>query len=365
MPPRTTVNLLMLEVEGMAGPIKIGILRFEHYHANFWTKALTRSDDAIYVGFWEPDDALADAAVEIHGVIRYADIDALIADCDAVAVCSATSGHLPLIEKAARAGKAILCEKPIAHTNEDCRKIAEVIKETGVTFMQSFPKRFDPINHEIRTVLDSNEIGALTMVRIRHGHNHGTLTPGFGEGWFADPSQSGGGTLIDEGVHAADYLRWTFGEPSKVCATISSDTLGLDVEDSAIAIFKWDNGLIGEVTTSWSFAAADTSVEVYGTKGTILLSGVDIASRPNREKDFLKIYRLKDGKGEWTHSQSVPAFKTGVFHEHVAWNFVSALREGRPMPVTLKDGWHAFAMIDAAYKSARSGQFEPIIYPNQ
>ncbi|MGI9388444.1 MAG: Gfo/Idh/MocA family protein, partial [Boseongicola sp.] len=294
----------------MADPIKIGILRFEHYHANFWTKALTSSDDAVYVGFWEPDDSLAAAAIDTHAITRYDNIDALIGACDAIAVCSATAGHLPLIERAARAGKAILCEKPIAHTNADCARIAEIIDETGVTFMQSFPKRFDPVNHEIRAVLDGNEIGDLTMVRVRHGHNHGTLTPGFGEGWFADPAQSGGGTLIDEGVHAADYLRWTFGEPSSVCATISSDILGLDVEDSAIAMFKWDNGLIGEITTSWSYAAADTSVEIYGTKGTILLSGVDIASRPNREKDFLKIYRLKEGGGEWTFSQCVPAFKT-------------------------------------------------------
>jgi len=142
-----------------------------------------------------------------------------------------------LIEAAANKGKAILCEKPIAHTETDCGAIAEIIERCAVTFMQSFPKRFDPINHEIHRILTSEKIGAVTMVRVRHGHNHGTLTPGFSDGWFADPELSGGGTLIDAGIHAIDFLRWTFGHPESVSATISSARLGLKVEDSALAIF--------------------------------------------------------------------------------------------------------------------------------
>ncbi len=348
----------------MADPVRMGILRFEHYHANFWAKAFKQSEDAEIIGFWEPDDGLADMAVATHGLKRYAEIHELIETCDAVAICSATARHLPLIEIAAAAGKAILCEKPIAHTDEDCKRISEIIAQSGVTFMQSFPKRFDPINHEIKDILKSGDLGEVTMVRVRHGHNHGTLTPGFGDGWFADPALSGGGTLIDEGVHAADFLRWVFGDPQSVCASISAATLGLAVEDTALAIFKWQNGLIGEVSTSWSFAAAGTSIEIYGTAGTILLTGVDIASRPSADKDYLKIYKLGESGGEWRTSATVPTFKTGVFHEHVAWSFATALRRGDAMPITLRDGWCAFAMIDAAYRSVTSGRFETITYPD-
>jgi predicted dehydrogenase len=346
----------------MPPPIKVGILRFEHYHANFWTKAFQQSDDADLIGFWEPDDDLAEAAIATHGLRRYTDGDALISACDAVAICSATARHVPLVEQAAVAGKAILCEKPIANTAAGGRAIRDIVAATGVTFMQSFPKRFDPINHEIRDIVASGDLGDITMVRVRHGHNHGTQTPSFGDGWFADPAMSGGGTLIDEGVHAADFLRWVFGDPQSVCATVSSAALGLPVEDSAIALFKWPGGLIGEVSTSWSFAAADTSIDIYGTKGSILLGAVDIASRPNRDKDYLRVFKLDGASGSWRSSATVPAFKTGVFHEHVAWNFATALRSGDPMPVTVEDGWRAFTMIEAAYRSVRSGQFETIKY---
>jgi predicted dehydrogenase len=188
------------------------------------------------------------------------------------------------------------------------------------------------------------------------------LNAAFRSAWFVDPARSGGGTLLDEGIHAADFLRWMFGEPTSVFATVSSRTLGLGVEDTAVATFRYDD-MIAEVATGWCFAAADTSVEIYGTEGTILLSGVDIASRSTRDRDFLRVFRRRGEGGDWTSSPTTPHFRTGIFHEHVAWGFVRALKEVAPMPVTLDDGLRAFAMVDAAYRSVASGRVEPIVMP--
>ena len=210
----------------MADPVRVGVLRFEHYHANFWTKAFKASDDAEYVGFWEPDGAIAKAAAETHGITRFDKLDSLIEACDALAIVSANARHVELVERVAARGKAILCEKPLADTAAGCRRIHDAVTESGVAFMQSFPKRFDPINHELRAVVDSGELGDIAMVRVRHGHNHGTTMPGFEDAWYADPELAGGGTLLDEGVHAADFLRWVFGEPESVSATISSARSG-------------------------------------------------------------------------------------------------------------------------------------------
>ncbi|MGV3651619.1 MAG: Gfo/Idh/MocA family protein [Devosia sp.] len=340
---------------------KIGILGFAHYHANFWTKAFKQSDAVDFVGFWEPDDALADAARSEHGIDRWTERDGLIAACDGLAICSATADHEALIAAVARRrGKWVLCEKPLATSAEAGARIAALAEDAELTVMQSFPKRFDPINAEIRDVLASGALGRITLVRVRHGHSHG-LDPSFGGKWFCDPALSGGGTLIDEGIHAADFLRWCFGEPQSVSATIASP-LGLRVEDSAAATFAYADGMIAEVATSWSFAAADHSIEIYGTGGTLLLSGVDIASRPTREAGFLSIFEREGARKGWRTSPTVPVFKTGVFHEHVAWAFAKALVAGAPVPVTIADGRRAFAMIDAAYRSARSGRREAIAY---
>ena len=337
--------------------LRIALLGVAHYHANFWLRAFMQCDDVVITGVWDDEPARLDAFATRHGVGATSDLAALLKDCDAVAICSTTRDHARLIGAAAAEGRAVLCEKPLATSMADCESIASTVAQSGIGFMQSFPKRFDPINHEIRSLLRRGEIGRVSLCRVRHGHSHG-FDPEFRKGWYVDPELSGGGTLLDEGVHGADFLRWMFGEPLSAFATVSSDGFALPVEDSAAAIFRFEGGLIAELATSWGFAAADTSIEIYGSKGTILLGGVDIASRPTRDRDFLRIFRSETGS--WTSSPTVPNFKTGVFHEHVAWGFVEALREGGPMPVTLEDGHRAFAMIDAAYRSARSGRSEAI-----
>ncbi len=340
-------------------PLRIALLGVQHYHANFWTKAILQSPDAQIAGIWDPDHALAQKFAQSYKVAFEEDRHALLESCDAVAICSATVDHRAFIAAAAKAGKPILCEKPLGVSKEDGEEIRRIIQAAGVAFMQSFPKRFDPVTQVVRDIVNSGDLGTLTLCRVRHGHSHG-LNPEFADAWFVDPAKSGGGTLLDEGIHAADFLRYVFGEPDRTIAMISSGTLDLAVEDTATATFSFANGMLAEVSTGWCFAAADASIEIYGTNGTILLSGVDIASRSTRETGFLKVFRKDRG---WEVLDIVPHFKTGVFHEHVAWAFIQALKDGKTMPTGLDDGLRAFAMIDAAYLSARTGQVQDIVYP--
>lgn len=345
----------------MSQTLTIGLLGVEHYHANFWTKAFQQSEGVTVAGVYDPDASAAAAFAAEYGLAVAADPDALAAACDAVAVCGATSDHLAMVEVAARHGRPILCEKPIAANWRDVAAIRAVVARAGVPFMQSFPKRFDPINAELKAVLDSGRLGRLTLARVRHGHSHG-LSESFKEAWFVDPARSGGGTLLDEGVHAADFLRFAFGEPESVAATISSATLGLAVEDTAVATFRYAGGLIAEVATGWCFAGADNSIEIYGTRGTLLLAGVDLASRDCRDEGFLRVFIRGEAEAGWVASPTVPHFKTGIFHEHVAFAYVEALRKDAAMPVTLDDGQRAFAMIEAAYRAADTGKRQTIDY---
>lgn len=343
----------------MSAKTRIALLGVQHYHANFWAKAFASCDTAEVVGVWDSDETIAAGFATDHGLTHVTDRAALLDDCDAVAICSTTIEHGPLIRAAADAGRAILCEKPLAVSASEGEAIAAHVAKTGVPFMQSFPKRLDPATVALRDIVASGDLGDLTMIRVRHGHSHG-LNPDFRTAWFVDPAKSGGGTLLDEGIHAADFLRFVFGEPARVSAAISSATLNLPVEDTALATFEYEGGPIAEIATGWCFAAADDSIEIYGTKGTALLSGVDIASRPTREAGFLRVFR----NGAWDTDDIVPRFKTGVFHEHVAWTFAEALATGAAMPTGPEDGLRAFAMIDAAYGSARDGVRRAIDWPD-
>ena len=120
-------------------------------------------------------------------------MDRLLDACDAVAICSVTSDHKALIGAAIAARRPILCEKPLAVSVAEGVEICRMFADAGLPFMQSFPKRFDPVTHAIRKVVESGDLGTITMCRIRHGHSHG-LSDDFRKAWFVAPAKSGGGT---------------------------------------------------------------------------------------------------------------------------------------------------------------------------
>lgn len=333
-------------------PLRIGVLSFAHYHANFWSEVFAARQ--VLEGIWDDDSARGREAADRFGTSFDVSLDALLPRCNAVAICSETSRHAELIEAAALERLAILCEKPLGTSLADCERIAGVVEANGAWFMQSFPKRFDPATQRLQRVVASRELGRITLARIRHGHFYG-LQPDFSERWYVRRELAGGGALLDEGVHAADLLALLFGLPHTVIAETSHDALDLEVEDLGIATFRWSSGLIGEIVSSFTFAAADTSIELYGSKGTLILSGVDLASRDITERDWLRHYSVAQAEREWRTVDLVPGFKLGQFHQQNATQFVNALQEGRASPISIQDGVNAVRMIDAAYRSAQSG----------
>lgn len=346
----------------MAGRIRVGLLSFAHPHAAFWSEAFRDSPLAEFVGIWDDDPRRGDEAGRRYGARFWPELPALLDACDAVGITAETVQHARLVEAAAARGRHVLCEKPVATTAEDCDRIARAVGESGIVFMQSFPKRFDPVNHELRRLLGEGELGRIALARVRHGHSHG-LEADFRQGWFADPALGGGGALLDEGVHGADLLRWLFGEPESVTATLSSAALGLPVEDNAVAVFRFPDGLLAELAASWTYVAADNSVELFGTRGTAVLSGVDLGSRDITHDSFLKTYRVGQPERRWTVSPLVPRFKTGGHHHQNPLQFLEALHRGTPPPVTLEDGRRALEMILAAYRAARTGAAQPVPPP--
>ena len=333
-------------------PLRVGVLSFAHYHANFWSEVF--AERGVLAGIWDDDAARGRDAAVRFGTTHHLSLDTLLGESNAVAICSETSRHADLVDGAARRGHAVLCEKPLGTSLEDCERIAQTVADHGLFFMQSFPKRFDPATHRLRDAVQGGELGRITLARVRHGHFYG-LQPDFRERWYVRRALSGGGALLDEGVHAADLLVWLFGLPQTVVAQVSHEALSLEVEDLGIAVFRWESGLIAEIVSSFTFAAADVSVELYGTRGTLLLSGVDLASRDITGDGFMRRYSGDPPEKRWETLEVVPRFKLGAFHQQNAIAFVDALEQGRPPPITVIDGLTACRMIDAAYRSAQSG----------
>jgi predicted dehydrogenase len=334
---------------------RIAILSFAHYHANFWAEAFKRRSDVTLARIWDDDGARGRDAGRRFEVAFVEDLRAALDGVDAVAICSETSRHADLIERAAALGKSILCEKPIATSMADAGRIERAVVASRVLYMQSFPKRLDPVSHELKRVVAEGALGRIHLVRVRHGHFYG-LQEDFKRRWYAKRDLAGGGALLDEGIHGADLICWLFGLPASVIATISSNVLGLEVEDSATALFAYPDGMTAELTASFLFSAADISIEIYGTSGTVLVSGVDLASRDITPADYMRSYIERGGERRWTAHDIVPRFKIGEFHHQNAIAFARCLNEGTPPPATLRDGSNALLMIERAYEAARTGR---------
>lgn len=343
-------------------PVRFGVLSFAMYHANFWSRAVADSDLATLVGIWDDDAERGTAAAAEYGTEYWPDLDALLDACDAVAITSETLNHVELAERAAAKGCHMLLEKPLATTMEGCDRIQAAVEKAGVSFMQSFPKRFDPVNHELKRLIDSGELGRITLMRVRHGHLYGLMSGAAHSGWPEDPVMSGGGSLLDEGVHGADFIRWLFGDPDAVMAAISYP-MGHAVEDLGVAVFTYEDGPICELASSNTFAAGDNSVEIFGTKGTAVVSGIDLASRDVTDGAYLKVCHLTDENLQdvttrrWTVSDIVPRFiTTPQFHQQNPLQFLKALTLGEAPPNTMEDGRRSLQMILLAYESARTGK---------
>ena len=342
----------------LAAP-RIAVLSFAHYHANFWTEAFLADPDASVACIWDDDPARGQEAAGRFKAPFEPDLNLALAGCDAVAICSETSKHPELTRAACAAGRAILCEKPTARTVAEADAMAAAVAAAGVVFMQSFPKRFDPASHALKELVDGGRLGRVHLVRVRHGHFYG-LEPEFRERWYVDKARSGGGALLDEGVHGADLLHWFFGLPASVTAETASPVAGLAVDETATALFRYPDGLMAELTASFLLPAADTSIEIYGTRATALLSAVDLASRDITTGGFLRVSVDGEGGKRWEVMDVAPRFKLGQFHQQNAMGFVRCLRTGAAPPAGLEAGRAALLMIEAAYRAARTGARQPI-----
>lgn len=342
----------------MASPdqqLTFGVLGVAHYHAQHWLAAAVADPRCTTVGVWDDDPSRGQPIADSFEIPFFSELDTLLAQCSAVGIASETRQHTELAIAAAQAGVHLLVEKPMARTTSECDEIIEAVEKAGVVFMQNYPKRYDDAHKELIDAVHSGHIGDLVAVRIRHGNDLKLEGQHDDQGWYADREAAGGGALMDEGIHAADLLLWIAGFPQHVVALATPDPVHDDVDLTATALFGYENGLLGEITSSHAFAAGDASVEVHGTRGVAILSGVDLASRDLSSSPHLKFGML--GSTTFENRAVVPGFVAGkrAYHGRSVTEFVTVVLAGEDPPVGPRDGRRSVAMIEAAYQSIERG----------
>lgn len=335
-------------------PLGLAVLSFAHSHGEMWGEAFNEDPHARLVAVWDDDRERGQAAAKRLATEFEPDLDRLLArpDVDAVAVTSEHGKHAEHVVRAARAGKHVLCEKPMATTLQDCDRMIHAVRDAGVVYMQAFQMRFDPANRYIRDLVHRGEIGRVGMVYKRHSLPFGLLGWPHGyQGWLFDPFLGGGGAGMDEVVHSCDWLRWVFGDPVSVTAEIGTVLMDIPVEDNLAAIFRLQGGQLAILQSSWTELAATVTTQIFGDQGSIVQMYSDLASSTVERLIATPILVYRRGDRAWRQ----PAVEEGFprIHHTVARAFVACLAEGQAPPVTAEDGRKAVEMVLAIYRAVR------------
>jgi myo-inositol 2-dehydrogenase / D-chiro-inositol 1-dehydrogenase len=289
--------------------------------------------------------AAADRVAAKHGARATSRLDDALADrdVDAVLICTPPRTHAAIIERAARAGKAVFCEKPVDLDLARVEACAEVLRETGVPLFVAFNRRFDPTHRALHDAICAGEIGRPEML-VLSSRDPEISPPDY---VAAMPY----GIFYDTMIHDFDMVRWLTGdEPVEVYARaacmLDAATNPHRDPDTAMVMLRMRSGALVHVNSSFrAVYGYDQRIEAFGEKG-MLISG-------NSQPTALERY---DARG--VHRDPLLRFFVERYAESYAREldaFIAAIAAGEPPPIGLDDGRRALVVAEAAVASAKSG----------
>ena len=320
--------------------------------------AYKKIDDVeiVAVADWKIERA-RQVAANFPGCKAYETAEQVLAneDIDGVDICVWNRSHEPLAIAAARAGKHALCEKPMAADLEGALRMKRAVEDAGVTFMLAVPRRYQTDVRLLADMVAEGKLGDIYYAKCAMIRRRGTPV-----GWFTDTTKSGGGPVVDIGVHCIDNTWYLMGRPKpvRVSAQISHaignfqtkgvnrwvaldhDVTAFDTEDSAAGIVHFENGACLLFETSWALNCRDQSyTQICGTKG-------------GAELEPLCVYTEED---EYLTDKHPVTINIDRF-EYEIRHFVACARTGRKPVSCLEDALTIQRILDAIYRSARENR---------
>ncbi|NLF39532.1 Gfo/Idh/MocA family oxidoreductase [bacterium] len=315
--------------------------------------------NADVVAIADPDaDRLRSIGDEHHIPARFASYEEMLAaeKLDVVSVCTPNKFHMPATVAALEAGCHVLCEKPMAMNTGEARRMLDAAKKARKRLMINFSYRFTEQSWALKHLVDTGILGDVYFARTIWHRRRGL--PGFG-GWFGQKALSGGGPLIDLGVHRLDLALWLMGYPKPVWVMGSTyDPIGsalskeqgkaFDVEDLAVGLVKFENGATLEVEASWAANVKEKELmetRLFGTKAGLVQHNVNETYQFEAE-----VYLEREGcQYDMKLHPPVPAVKSSMYH------FADSIVHNKPHTATGDEGLIVMELLDAIYESARTG----------
>ena len=350
----------------MKAPIGIGTLSFAHGHVGAYANVMKDFEDVRLVAAYDDNEERGRAVCDGAGMRYTPHVEDVLGDPDvqALIIGSETSRHEELTVAAARAGKHILLQKPMAFTLEACDAIIAAVERAGIHFAMAFQMRHDPANQTIREIVQSGALGNIAVIRRRHCIGV-CLMDSFINGpthWHLEADKNKG-MFMDDAVHAADWFHWIFGKPVSVMAEIDNVVTYVAPDDNGVALYRFGKGEMGILFNSSTVLAGENCTEIYGDKGVLIQNygdGPSCAVPRPADSPPLKVFRY--GQADWeVHPVPPETLDQGNRISAVPRPWVDSLINETPPPANAEDGRVSAEMILGAYQSAEEGR--RILFP--
>ena len=321
---------------------------------------LLMSENAQLVAVMDICGKTVEAVAKKYSVENYYDIEDKLLEhqnIDAVYIASPVSAHYKQAVKAAKAGKHILMEKPLALDTKQGKELIVVCKNQNVLFAAGFMMRFHPYHIKAKELVSSGALGDIVSMRAQ-------LTcwyPDMQGAWRQNFAESGGGALMDMGIHCIDLLQYISGAKVRsVSALLGTKTFNYDTEDSASVLMEFSNGAYGYVDSNFNIPddAAECRLEIYGTKGSILAAGT--ISQAEGGTFNLTLSDNSDYDAEQNRKVGGNAsadVEFGNMYAKEITSFGRSVLEGIPLEVPSEDALNVQHIIECAYRSAKERRF--------
>ena len=312
------------------------------------------------VAFFDVVPERAKALAEQYGGTAYDSIEALLAsDVDAVSVCVANAYHAQASIQALKAGKHVLCEKPMATTPEDCEAMVAAAKAAGKFLMIGQNQRLAKAHVKAREIIAGGEMGKVITFETHFAHPGPEGWTGVRDSWFFDKKVASFGVMADLGVHKTDLIHYLTGKKivrtSAVLATLNktfSDGRPITVDDNAYAIYTMEDGVVGTMHVSWTnYGNENNSTKMYMEGGVLRMYDDPkyslIVEKRDGEVIPYELDLLTSNKEQTTGGRN----STGVIDA-----FVESIITNTPPAISGESAMHAMKVVFANEQSAQLGK---------
>ena len=313
-----------------------------NWHAERWAQLPVE-----IAGFYNRSPQAAEKSVARFGGEVFTSLDALVERVDIVDVCTPTPAHKEGVLAAAKGGKPVVCEKPIARHLSDAQEMIAACEDAGVPLFIAHVVRFFPQYARAKEALEAGTLGEPGVIRLLRAGTFPRPTP---DTWY-NSFEAGGGVVMDLSIHDLDFARWCFGEVERVFARGLTFS-GRSMTDHCLVTLAFENGALGHIEGSWASPPGPfrTALELAGTKGLLEWDAAD----PAPVQASLRI--RDEGAERVPQSMDNPLAPEDDPYYLELQHVLEVLEAGGELRVTPQDGMKALELSLATIESVKTGR---------